>query len=252
MMQRMGMQGLGLAWALALAGVAVGCGGQTPSAPDSAQAAVPSAPASAAASAAASQAVSSAAPRVVLPPRGTLVPRVETAGEVTARDQAAAAKAAGAKAGVGTAQVGSPCAEGSDCASGVCEGEGCDGGALCAPAQRMCTKDLRAYCGCDGKTFMSSGTCPGRPYARRGDCAGDTAGFRPAARALGSPCREGKDCASGMCEGLGCDGKGAVCVPADRKCTDDLQAYCGCNGVTFHDSGSCPRRPYRARGACAP
>ncbi|HET6583401.1 MAG TPA: hypothetical protein VFG69_08135, partial [Nannocystaceae bacterium] len=47
-----------------------------------------------------------------------------------------------------------PCNSSADCDGGVCEGEGCgDMEGRCAPATgRMCTRDLRTYCGCDGMT----------------------------------------------------------------------------------------------------
>lgn len=67
---------------------------------------------------------------------------------------------------------GAACLQASDCASGVCEGHGCTDGTpgTCAPAERPCTRDRRPYCGCDGETFYSSGSCPGRRYARQGTC----------------------------------------------------------------------------------
>jgi len=67
---------------------------------------------------------------------------------------------------------GAGCTEPGQCASGVCEGQGCgaDAAGTCVPAQRICTKDRRAYCGCDGSTFLASGTCAGRRYASKGDC----------------------------------------------------------------------------------
>lgn len=70
---------------------------------------------------------------------------------------------------------GSACLESSDCASGICEGEGCgdDTPGVCAPAGRACTRDLRPYCGCDGETFRTSGSCPGKRFAFRGMCEGD-------------------------------------------------------------------------------
>lgn len=67
---------------------------------------------------------------------------------------------------------GAACLKASDCASGVCEGHGCTDTTpgTCAPAERACTRDRRPYCGCDGETFYSSGSCPGRRYARQGTC----------------------------------------------------------------------------------
>ncbi|HWO18512.1 MAG TPA: hypothetical protein VNO30_07035 [Kofleriaceae bacterium] len=68
--------------------------------------------------------------------------------------------------------AGASCIVGPECASGVCEGEGCtsDRPGTCAPTTRPCTRDLRQYCGCDGKTFGASGTCPGRRFASRAPC----------------------------------------------------------------------------------
>jgi len=68
---------------------------------------------------------------------------------------------------------GATCLKSEDCASGICEGQGCDDAhpGTCAPKSRGCTRDLRAYCGCDGKTFSTSGSCPGRRYAAKSACA---------------------------------------------------------------------------------
>lgn len=70
------------------------------------------------------------------------------------------------------AEAGSSCLSGADCASGVCEGEGCDASSpgTCAPEVRPCSRDRRPYCGCDGETFFTSSTCVGRRYASKGPC----------------------------------------------------------------------------------
>ena len=66
---------------------------------------------------------------------------------------------------------GESCDTDDQCGSGVCEGEGCgEGEGVCAAANRMCTRDRRPYCGCDGVTFYSSGSCPGQRYANKGAC----------------------------------------------------------------------------------
>ncbi|MCE9579968.1 MAG: hypothetical protein K8W52_43020 [Deltaproteobacteria bacterium] len=66
---------------------------------------------------------------------------------------------------------GAACAADDDCASGTCEGQGCgDANGVCAPQKRACTKDRRAYCGCDGQTFYGSGSCPGHRFAHKGGC----------------------------------------------------------------------------------
>ncbi|MEZ4366156.1 MAG: hypothetical protein R2939_07690 [Kofleriaceae bacterium] len=144
--------------------------------------------------------------------------------------------------------IGSPCDASDQCASGICEGQGCDAGSgRCVPAERMCTMDLREHCGCDGATFQASSTCPGRRYAHAGACA--AAATTPGAD--GAACLAAADCASGVCEGLGCDASApGVCAPAQRACTRDLRAYCGCDGQTFRTSGSCPGRRYARAGAC--
>lgn len=67
--------------------------------------------------------------------------------------------------------AGAQCQASAECESGVCEGEGCgDTPGTCAPAQRACTRDLRQYCGCDGKTFQASGSCPGQRFSAKAAC----------------------------------------------------------------------------------
>lgn len=66
------------------------------------------------------------------------------------------------------------CRSDADCLDGgVCEGQGCGDTepGTCAPRSRMCTRDSRPYCGCDGQTFRASGSCPGRRYAHAGECS---------------------------------------------------------------------------------
>lgn len=143
-----------------------------------------------------------------------------------------------------------PCLSDADCQGGVCEGQGCsdDQPGTCAPADRICTRDSRPYCGCDGQTFRSSGSCPGKRYAQEGECVSEG----PAAGADGSSCLQASDCQSGICEGQGCgDDTPGECKPAVRACTRDLREYCGCDGQTFRGSGSCPGQRYGDPGACA-
>lgn len=67
----------------------------------------------------------------------------------------------------------------------------------------------------------------------------------------GTACFTGSECASGVCEGMGCgpDVPG-TCAPGSRNCTQDPVAYCGCDDVTFYGSGSCPGERYARRGEC--
>lgn len=143
------------------------------------------------------------------------------------------------------------CLSNADCDGGVCEGMGCgdDQSGTCAPAGRMCTRDSAPYCGCDGNTFRSSGSCPGRRYAAKGECDSPAPGG--GAVADGSPCTTAGECSSGICEGEGCgDDQPGTCAPAKRMCTRDYRAYCGCDGNTFRASGSCPGQRYASRGEC--
>jgi hypothetical protein len=73
----------------------------------------------------------------------------------------------------------------------------------------------------------------------------------PAAKlADGAACSAGDECASGLCEGEGCEPGQGRCVSDDRLCTTDLAPYCGCDGQTFHASSTCPARRYRQLGPC--
>jgi len=146
---------------------------------------------------------------------------------------------------VAPAPAGGACTTNADCDRGVCEGEGCgEMTGKCAPTERMCTRDLQTYCGCDGIEFSGSGSCPGARFSKRGRCE---AGATP--KPDGSACTTATDCTSGMCEGEGCDTPG-VCVAATRPCTKDLREYCGCDGKTFRGSGSCPGARFSKRTAC--
>ena len=100
----------------------------------------------------------------------------EDAATEDAVDVSAEAAADGeASSGDGLLADGDSCLSGGDCASGICEGEGCseDTPGICMSRARPCTRDLRAYCGCNGETFRTSGSCPGKRYASRSACEND-------------------------------------------------------------------------------
>jgi hypothetical protein len=83
------------------------------------------------------------------------------------------------------------------------------------------------------------------PAALRADTA---APGKPAGR----PCLAGSECASGMCEGQGCDDQSpGRCAPSGRGCPRNHVPFCGCDGVTFHQSSGCPGQRYRHPGECA-
>lgn len=141
---------------------------------------------------------------------------------------------------------GAACQRGDQCASGLCEGQGCglETPGRCAPAKRGCTRDLRSYCGCDGQTFKASGSCPGRRYESKGTCTTN--------RPEGASCLKATDCASKICEGAGCsDAQPGRCAPTGaRDCTADAQLFCGCDGAPHNGSGTCPGVRYAHRGMC--
>ncbi len=138
------------------------------------------------------------------------------------------------------------CETSSDCPdSTVCLGaEGCEAVWTCEDATR-CTRDLVPYCGCDGKTFHASSTCPARKFSRRGPC-GPEERIAPQPR----PCTTSNECAEGeTCQGPeGCSVQW-TCQP-ERPCTRDRRPFCGCDGTSFSASSTCPTRPYAHRGKC--
>lgn len=170
-------------------------------------------------------------------------------GEVDGEDEGAPEAEDGDETGGGSGPSlpdGAGCNTAADCSSGeVCEGMGCgEGEGRCAPADRICTRDLALYCGCDGAEFQSSGTCPGDRYAHRGPCEPKLG--------LGEACTVGAQCESGLCVGDGLEGCGGSATGqcSDQPCTADLAPYCSCNGFDFSASGSCPNRQFAKRGTC--
>jgi hypothetical protein len=86
------------------------------------------------------------------------------------------------------------------------------------------------------------------PDGARPDAGGSTdAGSLP--DATFPICSAESPCLGGICTGTSCD-ETWRCIPSDIGCTDDAAPYCGCDGVTFRDSSTCPSRPYAHRGEC--
>jgi len=74
----------------------------------------------------------------------------------------------------------------------------------------------------------------------------------PIGLAEGAPCAEDPQCASNICEGIGCDDASlGTCAPITRPCTRDRRPFCGCDGETFFTSSTCPGQRFVHKGLCA-
>jgi len=163
--------------ALLIGASATGCGGGVQWAPPGEDAFVVVAPPSDPSANAIADAFDEAAPLIPVTPATPPPPATSTPAqppeapqpEPPASDKDSGKSSLGA--GVLRLDTDSPCNKATDCASGVCEGQGCGPNlGRCAAPNRHCTRDARLYCGCDGKPFRSSGTCPGRRYSKQGAC----------------------------------------------------------------------------------
>lgn len=105
-------------------------------------------------------------------------------------------------------------------------------GELCAAGQ-TCPIDrcTICFCGFDGQARCASNCLPdaGTPRA----------------------CTDSSQCPGTICTGPEGCGTRWTCATGPVGCTADLAPFCGCDGVTFYGSSSCPGRPYSRRGACA-
>ena len=87
--------------------------------------------------------------------------------------------------------------------------------------------------------------------AAGGDAAAADAGLQDAGDVV--LCTADTPCVEGVCTpGAAVCGGPWHCALTGILCTDDLAPYCGCDGVEFRGSGTCPTRPFRHRGPCAP
>ncbi len=149
--------------ALVLAGLASACGStQTPPPPPGTDqlTLTPIAPASAAPGEAPVATADASAP--------SAAPTASTTATATATATASSASGGPDASAPAAAKT---CTTGADCGKGqICAGEeGCDKTWTCKPSP-PCTRDLRTYCGCDGKTFQGSGSCPGQKYKKKSAC----------------------------------------------------------------------------------
>jgi hypothetical protein len=106
--------------------------------------------------------------------------------------------------------------------------------------------DVPSFCGSTSRSIAAGSrpsACPITGFADQGWCGTVDAG------PPGPECSATSPCTAGTCVGSSCSGAW-TCVADGRECTDNLTQYCGCDGVTFSDSPTCPGRPYLYQGAC--
>jgi len=140
---------------------------------------------------------------------------------------------------------GANCDVNADCESGSCEGMGCGPAeGTCQAKDRACTDDIRAYCGCDGKTLIGGSSCAGGRFEYEGEC-------RTGSAAPGDACDVDADCESGICQGQGCGPGQGVCSSLNPICKPALIELCDCSGETVWGGfGDCPGIRYEFAGAC--
>ena len=128
--------------------------------------------------------------------------------------------------------------------------------------------DIPVYCSGTSNTIAGGSypsACPLSSLTDLGECMPATGGRGPGTGGTGgmggvpasggttatggrTTCSWNQPCATGLCVGDYC-GLG-TCIVDGRDCTGSLIDYCGCDGVSFQDSSTCPKRPYAYPGAC--
>jgi hypothetical protein len=105
---------------------------------------------------------------------------------------------------------------------------------VCTPRPVVCDDEFDPVCACDGMTYSNA-------------CEAQVAGYDVSSRGA---CDTPTDCegCGGACVGTSCDGPW-MCDPT-VACTDDIAPWCGCDGVTFFGSSTCPTEPWAHRGEC--
>lgn len=149
------------------------------------------------------------------------------------------------------------CADGLECIGEVCTAS-CTGDDPCRElnADATCERvsgTSQCELGCsdadDCNGLGASFVCMDAACRERADNDGDDG-----KRAAGEPCTESSQCASNICQGMGCgDDSPGTCVGGTmtRTCSGDVVTYCGCDGESFvAASGSCPNKRYAKRGPC--
>ena len=128
------------------------------------------------------------------------------------------------------------CSPEAPCVVGVCAGgPSCGDPWSCVAAAVDCLDDSFEYCGCDGASFFDSSTCPTRPFAHPGACAGP-AGFSCDRR--GVSCRAVEPiCPAGQVAEVDAGGTCWTfrCVPlTDCACADSAECPgdSSCDGAT--------------------
>lgn len=128
------------------------------------------------------------------------------------------------------------CVSNNDCRGGeLCDGPpGCGVRWTCVSG-RACTADSAPFCGCDGRVFYGSSSCPGQPYQNRGLC-----GIVPPD--AGNQCAAQNAAGSGNCAAFfGYAWNGRTCVGISG---------CGCVGSDCRTLAQSPEECRMRYSAC--
>ncbi|MEZ4390527.1 MAG: hypothetical protein R3A48_05480 [Polyangiales bacterium] len=135
-----------------------------------------------------------------------------------------------------------PCRSNTDCARGEqCQGpEGCGVTWTCSSGPVGCTADIANFCGCDGRTFQGSSSCPGRNYEHRGPCESVDAGA-PVCVIRGVACPVNATCDIDRCVRCRCAADLTVSCEVTPGCSVTPDAGAPCAPVQAMGEGGCER-----------
>jgi hypothetical protein len=134
-----------------------------------------------------------------------------------------------------------------------------EGVAVCLQSQRMPLPPREPLTGEEIeviRAWIAAGAPSDRPPADGGDGSADASDDGASDDAgTASACTSASPCGPELtCEGVAC-GDAWQCIShfddtREHPCAPETMLYCGCDGVTFEASVTCPDRPFTHPGAC--